>query len=152
MINFYTSENGRLIQCEEPTPGCWISVVSPTPQEVKELIDGYGLDSGFVKSSLDEEESSRIEREDDQTLVIIDTPVSSVDDDKTKNFYTMPMGIIITEEYVFTISIKETQIIKEAMRGGIRNLRPAFKTRFVLQMLLRIAALFLNYLKQIDKI
>lgn len=152
MISYFTSENGILTQCEEPSTGCWISVVNPTPQEVKKLIEDFGLDSGFVKSSLDEEESSRIEREDDQTLVIIDTPVSSVDDDKTRSFYTQPMGIILTDEYVFTISIKETQIIKEAMRGNIRNLRPSFKTRFVLQILLRIAALFLIYLKQIDKI
>jgi magnesium transporter len=152
MINFYVSEEGTLTQCDAPKEGCWISVVDPTPQEVVELIENYGLDSGFVKSSLDEEESSRIEREDEQTLVIIDTPVSAVDDDKTKNFYTLPMGIIITENYVFTICIKETQIITEAMKGMIRNLRPAFKTRFVLQILLRIAALFLMHLKQIDKI
>ena len=152
MINFYNSVNGVLTQCEAPESGCWISVVDPTPQEVKALIEDYGLDSGFVKSSIDEEESSRIEREDDQTLVIIDTPVSAIDEDKTKTFYTLPMGIIITEEYVFTISIRETQIINEATRGGIRNLRPDFKTRFVLQILLRIAALFLTYLKQIDKI
>ena len=152
MINFYNYENGSLTQRDEPTTGCWISVVDPTPQEVRELIEDYGLDSGFVKSSIDEEESSRIEREDNQTLVIIDTPVSAVDEDKTKNFYTLPMGIIVTEQYVFTISIRETQIINEATRGGIRNLRPDFKTRFVLQLLLRISALFLTYLKQIDKI
>ena len=42
------------------------------PQEIKILIDDFKLDSGFVKSSLDEEESSRIEREDDQTLIIVD--------------------------------------------------------------------------------
>lgn len=146
------TDNGKLTQCDKATTGCWISVVAPTPQEIKVLIDDYGLDSGFVKSSLDEEESSRIEREDEQTLVIIDTPVSTVDDDKTRNFYTQPMGIIITDDYVFTISLKEIQIINEAMHGGIRNLRPSFKTRFVLQLLLRIAALFLTYLKQIDKI
>ena len=117
-----------------------------------QLIEVYGLDSGFVKSSLDEEESSRIEREDEQTLVIIDTPVSSTDEDNTRNFYTLPMGIIVTEDYVFTICIKETQLITEARKGMIRNLRPSFKTRFVLQILLRIAALFLMHLKQIDKI
>lgn len=152
MIKFYATQEGSLTECEAPTEGCWVSVVDPTPQEVVELIEVYGLDSGFVKSSLDEEESSRIEREDEQTLVIIDTPVSSVDDDQTRSFFTLPMGIIITDDYVFTISIKETQIITEARKGMIRNLRPAFKTRFVLQMLLRIAALFLMHLKQIDKI
>lgn len=152
MINFYTSANGVLTPCDELSAGCWISVVNPTPQEVNELIEVYGLDSGFVKSSIDEEESSRIEREDSQTLVIIDTPVSSVDNEETRLFYTQPLGIIITETNVFTISMQETQIIKEAVNGSIRNLRPSFKTRFVLQLLLRIAALFLIYLKQIDKI
>lgn len=152
MISFYTSENGTLSKCEQAVQGCWVSVVDPTPQEIKEIIEVYGLDSGFVKSSLDEEESSRIEREDDQTLVIIDTPVSSVDEDNTLLFYTQPIGIIITDDYVFTISIKETRIIDEAVNGSIRNLRPSFKTRFVLQLLLRIATLFLIYLKQIDKL
>ena len=152
MINYYNTENGRLAQIDELENGCWVSVIDPTPQEIKTLIDDFGLDSGFVKSSLDEEESSRIEREDDQTLIIIDTPVASTEDDETKSYYTMPIGIIITEANVFTISLHPAQIIDEAVRGTIRNLRPAFKTRFVLQLLLRIAAMFLYYLKQIDKI
>ena len=138
-------------QNDSPTAGCWISVIEPNPQEIKELIEVYGLDSGFVRSSIDEEESSRIEREDDQTLVIVDTPVSSVDDDKNLLFYTLPIGIILTDDYVFTISSKETRILDEAVNGSIRNLQPKLKTRFVLQLLLRIATLFLVYLKQIDK-
>ena len=60
MINFYGYINGVLTQCDAPSVGCWVSVVDPTPQEVRELIEDYGLDSGFVKSALDEEESSRI--------------------------------------------------------------------------------------------
>ncbi|MCM1358453.1 MAG: hypothetical protein NC205_07645, partial [Prevotella sp.] len=152
MINFYISENGVLCPCDERQDGCWVSVINPTPQEVEELIEVYGLDSGFVRSSVDEEESSRIECEDNQTLVIIDTPVSAMDGEETRLFYTQPLGIIITEKNVFTISMKETQLLKEATDGSIRNLKPAFKTRFVLQLLLRIAALFLLYLKQIDKI
>ena len=151
MIKFYTSEDGSLRQIDSPTAGCWISVIEPNPQEIKELIEVYGLDSGFVRSSIDEEESSRIEREDDQTLVIVDTPVSSVDDDKNLLFYTLPIGIILTDDYVFTISSKETGILDEAVNGSIRNLQPKLKTRFVLQLLLRIATLFLVYLKQIDK-
>lgn len=152
MINFYTSENGVLVPCAECEDGCWISVINPTPQEIDELIEIYGLDSGFVKSSTDEEESSRIECEDNQTLVIIDTPVSSVDSEETRLFYTQPLGIIITDKNVFTISSKETQLLREAVAGGIKNLRPLFKTRFVLQLLLKIATLFLIYLKQIDNI
>lgn len=152
MIKFYKSVNGIINEIESPVSGCWISVVEPTEQEVASLIEDYGLDGGFVKSSLDEEESSRIEREDDQTLIIVDTPVSSVDDEETLLFYTLPIGIIITDDYVFTISLKSTRIVSEAMNGSIRNLRTNMKTRFVLQLLLRIITLFLIYLKQIDKI
>lgn len=152
MINYYIYENGRMTETDSMSDGCWISVVSPTPQEIKLLIEDMGLDSGFVRSALDDEESSRIEREDDQTLIIIDTPVPSTDTDDSKMFYTMPIGIIITAKNVITVSLQEAQIINEAVKGTIRNLRPEFKTRFVLQLLLRIAALFLYYLKQIDKI
>ncbi|MDD6279318.1 MAG: magnesium transporter CorA family protein [Ruminococcus sp.] len=152
MITFYNSEHGLLSATETLSTGCWISVVDPTPQEIKDLIEVYGLDSGFVKSSLDEEESSRIEREDEQTLIIVDAPVSDFDNDNNSMFYTLPIGIILTENYVFTISLKPTRIIDEAVAGSIRNLRPGYRTRFVLQLLLRIATLFLIYLKQIDKI
>ncbi|MCM1528375.1 MAG: magnesium transporter CorA family protein [Alistipes sp.] len=152
MISYYIYENGRMTEKDIMSDGCWISVVAPTPQEIKLLIEDMGLDSGFVRSALDEEESSRIEREDDQTLIIVDTPVPSTDTDDSKMFYTMPIGIIITDKNVITVSLQETQIINDAIKGTIRNLRPEFKTRFVLQLLLRIAALFLYYLKQIDKI
>lgn len=152
MIKFYISDGGVLTQCDEFTEGCWVSVVSPTQEEIVQLIDEFGLDSGFVKSSLDEEESSRIEREDDQTLIIIDAPVSSMEEDQTHMYYTMPIGIILTEESVFTISLHSSQVIDDAVKGVIRNLRPNFKTRFVLQILLRIATIFLYHLKQIDKI
>ena len=38
MINFYGYINGVLTQCDAPSVGCWVSVVDPTPQEVRELI------------------------------------------------------------------------------------------------------------------
>ncbi|MDE5946258.1 MAG: magnesium transporter CorA family protein [Oscillospiraceae bacterium] len=152
MIKFYKTFEQKITEINEPVSGCWISVVDPNPQEIKELIDDYGLDSGFVKSSLDDEETSRIEREDNQTLIIVDSPISEVDDDRNLSFYTIPIGIIITEHYVFTISVKNSRIIDEASSGIIKNITTNLKTRFVLQILLRIITLFLIYLKQIDKI
>lgn len=152
MIKFYKTFENRIRELDSPVSGCWVSVTDPSPQEIKELIDDYGLDSGFVRSSLDDEETSRIEREDNQTLIIVDSPVSEVDEEKTLLFYTIPIGIIITENYVFTISVKDSRIIEEATGGVIKNLSTNLKTRFVLQLLLRIIILFLIYLKQIDKI
>ena len=76
MIHFYKTINGKLTALEAAEPGCWISVYEPTADEIKSLTADYGLDVGFVRSSLDEEESSRVEREDGQTLIIVDTAVA----------------------------------------------------------------------------
>ena len=151
MIHFYQTQDNRVRSLDAPAPGCWISVIDPTAQEVQQLIEGYGLDSGFVRSSLDEEESSRIEREDDQTLIIVDTAMSEIQTEETILFYTVPLGIIITKDYVFTISLKDNQVIRDMADGLVKGVQTRMKTRFVMQLLLRITAIYLQDLKQIDK-
>ena len=151
MITFYKTFDMILTKLEHAEPGCWISVVEPTPAEIQLLIEEYGLDRDFLRSSLDEEESSRVEREENQTLIIVDTAVSEKKND-TFLFYTVPLGIIITEQYVFTISLKPNTVLDGIASGTIRNLQTMHKTRFVLHLLMRITACFVQYLKQIDKI
>ncbi|MDE6003843.1 MAG: magnesium transporter CorA family protein [Oscillospiraceae bacterium] len=151
MIHFYQTQDNSIKELEEPVNGCWICVIDPTAQEVQRLIDGFGLDSGFVKSSLDEEESSRIEREDDQTLIIVDTAMSEIQTEETILFFTVPLGIIITKNYLFTISLKDNQVLRDMMDGTVKSVYTHMKTRFVMQLLLRITAIYLQDLKQIDK-
>lgn len=152
MINFYKTVDNVVVKLDEPTQGCWISVVEPTDEEIRILIDVYKLDSGFVKSSLDEEESSRVEIEDDQTLIIVDCAAAEKQAENTMLYVTMPMGIILTQDYVFTVSLKDNIVLSEMASGLIKNVYTNMKTRFVLQLLLRIATKFLQCLKQIDKI
>lgn len=151
MVSYYKTVANRLIEVDSLMPGCWISVVDPTAQERKMLIDDYGLDSDFLKSSLDEEESSRVEQEENQTLIIVDTAVSEVQKDDTLIFYTMPLGIILTDHYVFTISLRENKVINDVVSGRVRNIQTQFRTQFVLRLMMNITASFLVYLKQIDK-
>lgn len=152
MINFYKTINNALIEIDKIEPGCWVSVVEPTQDEVKMLIEDYNLDSGFVKSSLDEEESSRVEIEETQTLLIVDGPIVDKQSDETIQYFTMPMGIILTQANVFTISSKENIVLSEMSSGLIKNVQTHLKTQFILMLLLRIALRFLQCLKQIEKI
>lgn len=152
MMHFYkTTENG-LSPFETAEPGCWISVYEPTPEEIRILTEDFGLDVGFVRSCLDEEESSRVEREDNQTLIIVDTAVAEKLQSDTMQFYTVPLGIINTSNYVFTISLRRNQVLAAMADGKITNINTVFRTRFILQILMRISAGFVYYLKQIDKI
>ncbi|MFA5658939.1 MAG: magnesium transporter CorA family protein [Oscillospiraceae bacterium] len=152
MINYFKTVDSAVVQLENPQSGCWINVVEPTETEISMLINDFGLDSGFVKSALDEEESSRIETEDNQTLVIVDSPVAEKHTENTILYSTVPIGIIITKSFVLTITTKENVVLSEMASGLIKNVQTGFQTQFILILLLRIAARFLQFLKQIDKI
>lgn len=153
MIKYYKTVAGTVTELLQPEAGCWISVTAPDENEIRLLTESFELDAGFVRSSLDEEESSRIETEEDQTLIIVDYAVSEKDEAQNAMLYsTLPMGIILTDDHVVTISLKENTILSEMAGGVIRNVQTHLKTRFVLMILLRIATKFLQNLKQIDKI
>lgn len=152
MIQYYKTVEKRVVEVDALEEGCWVSVVCPTPEEVAFLTGELGVDQDFVRSSLDEEESSRIESEEDQTLVIVDLPVAERQDEKTIQYSTTPIGIILTPQVVITITTRPHQLLSEMADGQVKNVTTHLRTRFLLALLLRIASRYLVYLKQIDKI
>ena len=154
MLNFYKTVDNRILRIDAPEPGCWISAVSPTEAEVAYLTSDLGVEPDFVRAALDEEESSRIESEEDQTLVIVDYPSAEeqADENKTLLYTTLPMGIIITKDFVLTVCLNDNLTLSDLAEGRVKGLQTSLKTRFLLLTLLRIAARFLIYLKQIDRL
>ena len=151
MLNYYMTVNGRLRRIEEPQEGCWIDVVNPDEREINGLIQEYALEPDFLRAALDEEESSRIETEDDNTLIIIDAPVAEKSDTGV-TYITMPIGILVTPHHVITVSLRENAIIAEFAEGVVKGVQTELKTQFVLRIMLRVATRFLQFLKQIDKV
>lgn len=152
MLNFYKTVENKLIMLPQEEEGCWISVINPTQEEVEYLTDHLGFDSGFVSASLDEEEASRVEKEDDQTFVVVDVPYRVEDEEATITYITIPLGIIITPNYFVTISSAKTAVIDEIVEGFVKNIETKYRTRFLLTILLRIAQRYLLYLKQIERL
>jgi magnesium transporter len=152
MLNFYKTIDNRVVPIEVPEDGSWICAISPNEEEISYLTDNLQIDPGFVRAALDEEESSRVEKEEDQTLVIVDVPVAEKQDENTIVYSTMPFGIIVTPKHLITVSLRQNSVISEISDGLVKNVQTHLKTRFLLTMLLRIAVRFLQYLKQIDKI
>lgn len=151
MISYYKTINGKMTPIGACEPGCWINCVEPEDAEIDRLIEEFEIEPEFIRSAMDEEESSHIDSEDNCTLVILDTPM--VEKPGSNIVYTTtPLGIILTEKNVITLSTKENPILNEFSEGVVKGVQTNLKTRFVLQMMLRIASRFLQYLKQIDKI
>lgn len=150
MITYFKTINGRITQIDQCEPGCWVHVVSPGQQEINSLIEEFELDPSYITAALDEEESSRIEKEDNKTLVIFDTPMIE-NNEKNVSFYTIPIGIIAAEKNVITISSSTNRIFDDFACGAVKDCNTEFKTKFVLQIMHRTATRFLQNLKQIDK-
>lgn len=151
MISYYKTIDGRMVERECCEPGCWINCVSPNDSEIDSLIRDFSIEPDFFRAAMDEEESSHIDSEDGNTLVIVDMPVVE-NSDSSITYVTMPLGIILTECNVITVSIKESPILNEFAEGLVKGAQTNLKTRFVLHLIFRIATRYLQYLKQIDKI
>ena len=55
---------------------CWINITPPFSQEeLKAVSDKYDVPLDFLTDSLDVDERSRYEREDDLRLIVLNTPI-----------------------------------------------------------------------------
>ena len=151
MVSYYKTIDGRISEIEQYESGCWINCVAPEEDEIEALIQDFNIEPDFLRASLDEEESSHIDSEDGNTLIIIDIPVVEKHE-KNIRYSTMPLGIMLTEKYVITVCLKETALLSEFAEGVLKGVMTNLKTHFVLHIMLRMATKYLQYLKQIDKI
>ncbi len=130
--------------------GCWIHLQAPTKEEIQGLNARFALDPTYLQSALDEEESARIERDGDQTLIIVDVPYVETEE-KGYSYSTIPMGIIMVDDVIITVTSRESTIINDFAEERVRGFWTYKRTRFLLQLLNRNASRYLAYLKQIDK-
>jgi len=150
MIQYYKTVEGQLLEQNCASPGVWIHVNRPTKEEIEEVCAQTGVLVDLLTAALDEEEAARIEREEDQTLVLVDIPV--VEPEGTSFVYnTLPLGIVLLDNMVITVCLEDTTIIEDFMENRVRGFDTCKKTRFVLQLLYRTSTKFLQYLRQIDK-
>lgn len=150
MQKIYLTENGIVKECDSIVKNCWVALTDPTNAEITQIAQQFHIDISDVRASLDEEERSRIETEDDYTLIVVDIPI--IEERNGKDWYeTIPLGIIMTEDVIFTICLEETPVLSAFVKGRVRGFHTHMKTRFILQILYRNASLYLQYLRNIDK-
>ena len=149
MIKIYMSKNGSLETLEKPQKGCWINMVHPSEKELIEIEEKYNIEPDDLRAPLDEEEASRITKEDDYTLVLVDIP--NIEEKNGKNrFSTIPLGVIIAKGAIITVCLESTPILNFSGRAS-KNIDTTLKTRMLLHILLDNAKLYLKYLRQINK-
>ena len=137
-------------QADEIEPNSWIALTDPTAAEILEIADRFQIDPDHLRAPLDEEERSRLEIEDQYSLVLVDIP--SIEERNGKDWYvTIPIGILMTETNIITVCLEETPVLNAFMDGRVRDFHTYMKTRFILQVLYKNASLYLQYLRVIEK-
>lgn len=150
MIQYYQTTDDALCRPGAACEGAWIHLTNPTQDEVDKICAESGALPELVQAALDEEETPRIDREDGQTLILVDIPV--VEPEGTSFVYnTMPLGIILLENMVVTVCLEDSTILADFVSGRVRGFDTCKKTRFVLQLLFKTSTKYLQYLRQIDK-
>jgi magnesium transporter len=150
MIYYHKTEENKLVSQDAPSPGTWIHLLDPTQQEIDALAAAHNIERDFLTAALDEEETPHTDREDDQTLIVVDIPV--VEPEGTSFLYnSIPLAIILLPDMVITVCLEETTIIEDFMENRVRGFDTYKKTRFVLQLLYKSSTKYLQYLRQIDK-
>ena len=132
---------------EEIIEDSWIDLTSPTEKEIDNVVEKTKVDKDLILKMMDEDELPRVEQSGNGVLIVIDTPC--IED----NLYmTNPLGIIITDSnYVITIAPKKIPVLNEFRKNEIKDFRTAKKIRFLIQILLKTASMYLKILRQIDK-
>lgn len=152
MIRIYRSERGLLVPSEKIQDGTWICVTAPTELELNYLETRLKILPEFLRYPLDEEERPRLEKEEQQVLMIIRIPVPAGSGLYVK-YETIPIGIIITEENVITICLVDHPIFEEfiAFANKSKTFDLEKPVTFLLNFFFLATNLYLKFLRQIDR-
>lgn len=150
MLDIFKSIDDTLFTLEEIEDGAWINLVDPTPEELDRIEDELSVDRDFLRAALDEEETARLESENDQVLILVDTPYVEKADDHII-YETLPLGIIITDKNIITVCLKNSIVLDQFEKNSIRTFVTYKKYRFLYQILYKNAQRYLLYLRQIDR-
>ena len=152
MIRYYATENGKLEELDAYRPYCWVNITPPLEkEELDNFSESLNIPADFLTDSLDIDERSRYEREDEIKLIVVNSAVKNATKHENEAIYiTVPIGIIDTGSSVITISSFEHPVIKMFLENRIKNLDPANKPRFILNLFERIVFHYLGCLKKLN--
>lgn len=150
MINLYRTDEKILSEISEYDNDIWVSMTKPTVEESKFIAEKYDIDLADVRAALDDEESSRIEVEDNYTLIIVDIPSIEIRNDR-EAYTTIPLGIILVGSAIITVCAEDTPVLEAFVEKKVREFSTKKRMRFTYQILYRSCMTYQYYLRVMDR-
>ena len=152
MIQYLKIKGRELVEMQRLTRGCWINIAPPFSfEELEDIAKSLKVPIDYLTDSLDVDERSRYEVEDDVKLIVINTPIINSNVDESGPLYiTVPIGIIITPDHLVTISSYDNPVLERFTQNKVRGFNPEDKSLFVLQIFEQNVLRFLGCLKDLN--
>ena len=152
MIQYFNIVDHRTVATDKPGSGTWVNVLPPLKQEeFSELSTALQIPLDFLKDSLDIDERSRYEAEDDVKLIVIKTPTENNSFNESDAFYiTIPICILLTKEQIVTVNSFENEAIKKFL-NSFQNRHPDKQNMMVLKIFEKVINTYQNHLKEINQ-
>lgn len=152
MIAYYKKEEREIVEVDNLYDADWVNLYPDFEHgEVEAFAEEMEIPLDFLTDSLDIDERSRYEREDDVNLILVNTPVLNDDSKENEAIYiTVPIGIILVKGVLITICAKDNPIIKKFVSNRVKNANPADHKLFVLQIFEQNVYGFLECLKKLN--
>jgi magnesium transporter len=151
MLQFFKNENGQTLAIEKPEIGAWVNIVPPLKQEeFHEVSAALDIPLDFLTDSLDIDERSRYELEDNVKLIVIKTPTENNSFNDSDAFYiTIPICIILTHNQIVTVNSFDNGAIKKFL-NTFQNRHPDKRNLMVLKIFEKVVQTFMEHLKEIN--
>lgn len=152
MVRYYIKEDKKLIELDEPVDNCWVNITPPLDQEeLLKLSKTFSVPLDFFTDSLDIDERSRYEVEDDVKLIVINAPFLIEEERENLTIYiTVPIGIILVKDFIITITARENAVLQKFLDDRVKNFIPADPKLFVLQIMEQNVLFYLQCLKKLN--
>ena len=142
----------ELINESSDFSGKWVHLAHPDSREIAFISSRTGISTEYLTYALDEEERSRVDKEDDTLMLLVDFPISDDSVAGVKNAYTtLPLGIIMRQDFFVTVCLTDCDVTKMFFSGKVKNVDINVPSRTTFQVLLQIATSYLSKLRDLDK-
>jgi magnesium transporter len=152
MIQYFKNINHKTVQVEDPQTGAWINISPPLKQEeFSKLSQQLEIPLDFLTDSLDIDERTRFEEEDNVRLIVIKAPTENNSFNDSDAYYiTIPICIILTHNQIVTVNSFDNPAIKKFL-STFQNRHPDNKKMMVLKVFEKVVQNFMEHLKEINQ-
>jgi magnesium transporter len=152
VIQYFKNINYQTVEINNPEPGTWVNISPPLKQEeFTELATSLDIPLDFLTDSLDIDERSRFEVDDNVKLIVIKTPTENDSFNESDAYYiTIPICIILTQNQIVTVNSFDNPAIKKFLTT-FQNRDTEQKTMMVLKIFEKVTQAYMQYLKEINQ-